>query len=89
MQLICFQSFNKAPSGEPSRSVLTIHVDHGIKALTLSMIHPISRFEHIELPLQVVPTPYSTLNSMCVSAISRLPNILLEEEQQSYSLCQK
>ena len=40
MQLICFQSFNKAPSGEPSR------------------------FEHIELPLRVVPTPYSTLSSM-------------------------
>jgi len=65
MQLICFQSFNKAASGEPPW------------------------LEHIELPLQIVPTPYSTVSSMCASAITRLPNILLEEEQQSYSLCQE
>lgn len=45
--------------------------------------------EHIELPVHIVGTPQATLSSNCVSALTHLPEILLEEEMESYTASQK
>jgi hypothetical protein len=45
--------------------------------------------EHIELPVHIVSTPQATLSTNCVSALTHLPEILLEEEMESYSASQQ
>ena len=51
--------------------------------------HTIHSLEHIELPVHIVSTPQATLSSKCVSALTHLPEILLEEEMESYSTSQQ
>ena len=41
--------------------------------------------EHIQLPLSVVTTPAATMGVMTTEALTRLPSILLEEEEEAYS----
>lgn len=48
-----------------------------------------SSLEHIELPIHIVPTPQATLSPCCVSALTHLPEILLEEEMESYAASQE
>lgn len=43
----------------------------------------------MELPLSVCPTVRGTVGDMAVSAITRLPHILMEEEKEAYSLTQQ
>jgi BRCA1/BRCA2-containing complex subunit 3 len=48
-----------------------------------------SRLEYLQLPIKILPSPHSTLSEACVSALAHLPEILLEEEQESYATCQR
>lgn len=48
-----------------------------------------SRQEYLQLPLRILPSPHSTVSGVCVSALAHLPEILLEEEQESYATCQR
>ena len=47
------------------------------------------RLEYLQLPVKILPSPHSTLSGACVSALAHLPEILLEEEQESYATCQR
>lgn len=46
-------------------------------------------YEYIKLPLQVLPSLYSTINPICVGAIVHLINILSEEERDTFLTNQK
>ena len=76
MQLICFQSLtNKSDSRYIQEVINTNNNSH------MSCLFSI---EHIELPIHIVPTVEATLSPTCVSALTHLPEILLEEEMESY-----
>ena len=45
--------------------------------------------EHVELPLCLSPTVGGVIGGMAVSAITRLPHILIEEEKEAYSQTHK
>lgn len=45
--------------------------------------------EHVELPLSVLPTVGGSIGPVAAAAITRLPNILMEEEKETYSLTQQ
>ena len=41
--------------------------------------------EHVELPLSVSPTVAGTMGPVTLSALTRLPHILMEEEREAYA----
>ena len=42
--------------------------------------------EHVELPLSMCPTLAGTIGPMTLTALTRLPHILVEEEKEAYAL---
>ena len=61
---------------------------NNIKLISLSLSSSYS-ISHIELPIHIVPTVEATMSPICVSALTHLPEILLEEEMESYFASQE
>ena len=47
------------------------------------------RQDYLQLPIKILPSLHSTVSEACVSSLTHLPQILLEEEQESYATCQR
>ena len=59
--------------------------DHTTR-LTLTIILLLFSLEHVELPLSMCPTVAGTIGPMTLTALTRLPHILVEEEKEAYAL---
>ena len=60
-----------------------------LSPLSLSLSFSLSRQEYLQLPLKILPSPHSTMSEACVLSLAHLPEILLEEEQETYATSQR